>query len=298
MPKNPGGVQWAGQKAVVKLPQHVDSSNAGQIRERLLWIINRGAVVLIADMSATLSCDYSGAEAVMRAYRRATASGTQLRLVVTADAVRRILSVNGLHRLVSMYPTVPAALAAGPNDHQTLAGRRTTAATPDRPGPGQQVPTPADPAERTGELLDSVVKNIFTVALTLQEATELPPDVIVEHITEAVGRLDNIARGIRDHMFAQLAQGCQPGTGQPPGIQARTAQAAGRATALHQRLTQTARAMHAAATETAALLTQRANLVEEPQRIDYPTEIKRWRVIAEKAEQIAERWEEDRHPDS
>ena len=64
-------------------------------------------------MTATVSCDHAGAEAVARAYRRAIASGTQLRLVLTAHIVRRVLGVNGLDRLIPMYPSLEAAVAAG-----------------------------------------------------------------------------------------------------------------------------------------------------------------------------------------
>ena len=104
-------VRWAGKHAVVTLPEDIDLSNAGEIREQLLTVINRGAAVLIADMTATISCDYAGAEAVIRAYRRAVISGTDLRLVVTAQIVRRVLSCNGLDRLVSVYPSLEAAQA-------------------------------------------------------------------------------------------------------------------------------------------------------------------------------------------
>ena len=106
-------MRWMGQQAVVALPEHIDGSNAGQIREELLSVINRGAAALIADMTATLSCDQSGADAVMRAYQRARASGTQLRLVVTAQIVRRVLGLNGLDRLIPVYPSLEAATAAG-----------------------------------------------------------------------------------------------------------------------------------------------------------------------------------------
>jgi anti-sigma B factor antagonist len=106
-------VRWMGRQAVVALPQHIDVSNASQIREELLWVINRGAVTLIADMTGTLSCDHSGADAVMRAYQRALASGTQLRLVVTAPIVRRVLGISGLDRLIPVYPSLEAATAAG-----------------------------------------------------------------------------------------------------------------------------------------------------------------------------------------
>jgi len=64
--------------------EHVDLSTAGSIREELLTLINRGAETLIADMSATVSCDHAGTDTLARVYQRAAASGTELRLVVTA----------------------------------------------------------------------------------------------------------------------------------------------------------------------------------------------------------------------
>lgn len=109
-------VEWTGRQAAVALPEHVDVSNADQIRQELLSVINRGATALIVDMTATISCDHAGAEAVARAYRRAVVSGTQLRLVLTAHVVRRVLGVNGLDRLIPMYPSLEAAVAAGGPD--------------------------------------------------------------------------------------------------------------------------------------------------------------------------------------
>jgi anti-anti-sigma factor len=105
-------VEWTGRVAVVTLPQHVDAANAGQIREELLLVISQGAAALIADMTATASCDHAGADAVVRVYQRATASGVPFRLVVTTQAVRRMLSVNGVDRLVPVYPSLAAAVAA------------------------------------------------------------------------------------------------------------------------------------------------------------------------------------------
>ena len=106
-------MRWTGQLAVVTLPEHIDVSSAAQIREELLSVINRGATELIVDMTPTVSCDHAGADAVARAYQRGVVSGTQLRLVVTAPIVRRILSFSGLDRLISTYPSLEAAIAAG-----------------------------------------------------------------------------------------------------------------------------------------------------------------------------------------
>jgi hypothetical protein len=60
---------------------------------------------------------------------------------------------------------------------------------------------------------------------------------------------------------------------------------------LRQRVAQTARALQFAAADTAALLEERADLLGQPSRIDYPAEIKRWRVFADQARQMAECWE-------
>ena len=107
-------VQWVGQQAVVALPVLMDAANAGQVREELLSVINGGATALVADMTATTSCDHAGADAVERAFRRAVICGTELRLVVTAEHVSRVLSLSGLDHLVPIYPSLAAATAVSP----------------------------------------------------------------------------------------------------------------------------------------------------------------------------------------
>jgi len=101
-----------GGRAVITLPERIDGSNAGPIRTELLSVINGGADELIADLTATISCDHAGADALARAHHQAAVSGTELRLVVTTPAVRRTLSRNGLDRMVSIYPSLAAATVA------------------------------------------------------------------------------------------------------------------------------------------------------------------------------------------
>ena len=105
-------VQWVEGQAVVTLPEHIGASNAGQVRDALLSVINLGATTLIADMTATVSCDHTGADAIVRAWQRTVSSGTELRLVVTAKSVLQALSMRGLDRQVSVYPSLEAAAAA------------------------------------------------------------------------------------------------------------------------------------------------------------------------------------------
>jgi len=131
-PSPPGGtaglkdsypVRWAGRQAVVTLPEHIGAANAGQIREELLAVINRGAEIVIADMITTISCDQAGTDAVVRACQRAVLSGAELRLVVAARTAWRRLSLSGLDGLdgvVSIYPSLAAAVAAGPPDETAV----------------------------------------------------------------------------------------------------------------------------------------------------------------------------------
>ena len=198
MPDNTCPVRWTGRQAVVTLPECIDRSNADQVREQLLLVINRGAVMLIADLTATLSCDYSGADALARACRRAVASGTDLRLVVSADVVRRVLSLSGLDRLISIYPTLQAA-AAGAGCRE-VPGEPAPAATTAMPAPVRAAA--AERAPRAEELLDWAVSSIMTVSMSLQAAAGLPRGQAAARITEGVGRLDDVVREIRQHGFA------------------------------------------------------------------------------------------------
>jgi hypothetical protein len=61
---------------------------------------------------------------------------------------------------------------------------------------------------------------------------------------------------------------------------------------LREQLRQAASAIHAEAADTAVLLEQRGELVT-PWEIDYPTEIKRWRALAEFTEKMTRRSEQN-----
>jgi anti-sigma B factor antagonist len=120
-------VVWVGQVAVVTLPAEIDTTNADQVRESLLGVVNQGAASLVADLSQTTFCDSTGVSALVRTFKRATASGGGMRLVVSSPAVHRVLSITGVDHLMPLYPSVAASLA-----------------TPhDQPGPGRGTPWPA-----------------------------------------------------------------------------------------------------------------------------------------------------------
>jgi anti-anti-sigma factor len=145
---------------VVAFPEHVDMSNAAQIREQLLAVFDRGAVVVIADMSATAWCDYIGVDAVARACQRAAVCRAELRLVVTATAVRRLLAAEGLDRLVPVYSSVEAAITAGEPDD--IAPPIAASRSPARPQDGLENGPGLAPLNETvlRQLIDALADGI------------------------------------------------------------------------------------------------------------------------------------------
>jgi anti-sigma B factor antagonist len=187
-------VEWAGGQAVVALPEHIGISNAGQVREELLSLINRGATTLIADMTATVSCDQAGAEAVLRARTRAAASGTELRLVVTAPVVARVLGLVGLDRTVSVYPSLDAAVAA-----------RLPAAAGPRAGsmPGRGAGNIAAAQQSHLQALDAVIAGLSQAGLSLRAALGQPADPPPERMAEALDELEGVIGEIRAAVSAR-----------------------------------------------------------------------------------------------
>jgi anti-sigma B factor antagonist len=134
---------WVGRVAVVTLPVEVDISNAEQVREDLLSVVTQDASLVIADMTATTFCDSAGVSALVRVARRATVSGSALRLAASAPAVTRVLALTWVDKLIKIYPSLAAALADPGDD--VAAGTADQAAHSVRPGqsdPGGRAPQP------------------------------------------------------------------------------------------------------------------------------------------------------------
>jgi anti-anti-sigma factor len=118
---------------VVTTPNEIDITTADSLREVLLQA-SRGAHPTVAvDMTGTAFCDSAGLHTLLRAHKRAMSEGCELRLVVPAHgAVRRILILTGLDRVMSCFDSLEEAVA------QTPGGNNGSAAseTPFLPVPG------------------------------------------------------------------------------------------------------------------------------------------------------------------
>jgi anti-anti-sigma factor len=67
---------------VVIFPAEIDMANASQIRQRLHAVLDAGAAVVAAGMTAIRFCDSQGIGSVVLAHKRATAGGAELRVVI------------------------------------------------------------------------------------------------------------------------------------------------------------------------------------------------------------------------
>jgi anti-sigma B factor antagonist len=97
---------------VVELPAEIDVTNSEQVYQQLVEVLAPGVDTVVADMTATVFCDSSGISQLVLAHHSAAAHHAQLRLAVPHDHVLEVLKVTGIDRLLAVYPSLEAALAA------------------------------------------------------------------------------------------------------------------------------------------------------------------------------------------
>jgi anti-sigma B factor antagonist len=102
------------EPVIVGLPAEIDIANAAGVGQRLCSAFAPGVTMVIADLTPTVFCDSSGVSQLVLAYHCAAAHHAQLRMVVPHPNVLRVLTVVGLDRMLPVYPTLDAALSAGP----------------------------------------------------------------------------------------------------------------------------------------------------------------------------------------
>lgn len=98
----------------VRLPIEIDMANAKAVGEQLRSAFTPSATMVVADMTSTVFCDSSGISALIMAHHCAQAHDAQLRLAVPSAQVRRVFSITGLDRVLSIYPSRAAALNGEP----------------------------------------------------------------------------------------------------------------------------------------------------------------------------------------
>jgi anti-sigma B factor antagonist len=108
-------VRIADGVTVTELSGELDLASAPGLREQLLRLLRPGTSRLVLDLSRVTFCDASGLAVLVGASHRARTLEGFLRLAAVSPPTARVLRITGLHRHLSIYPTVHAATAA-PDD--------------------------------------------------------------------------------------------------------------------------------------------------------------------------------------
>ncbi|MCW2935132.1 MAG: Anti-anti-sigma regulatory factor (antagonist of anti-sigma factor)-like protein [Actinomycetia bacterium] len=99
-------------RTIVRLRDALDIDAAHELRERLIDVLDRGAGLLVLDLSGVPSCDVVGLAVLIGTQRRARQRGIEVRLAAPSPAVVKVLSSTGLYRSFTICPDDSGALAS------------------------------------------------------------------------------------------------------------------------------------------------------------------------------------------
>jgi anti-sigma B factor antagonist len=106
-------LERSAEPVIVRLPAEIDLVNAEDVGEQLRSAFTRGAAVVIADLTSTVFCDSAGARQFVLSHNYADFHDAQMRFVIPGRTVLRVLTLTGLDQLLSVYPSLAAAVSAG-----------------------------------------------------------------------------------------------------------------------------------------------------------------------------------------
>ena len=97
---------------IVTLPAQINAATAER-REQISAAFTPGVTVVIADLTATACRDCSAIRHLLRAHRKATARGGQVRFAIRPGGpLHRITEFADIHPLLAVYPTLQRAIKA------------------------------------------------------------------------------------------------------------------------------------------------------------------------------------------
>ncbi|MFC5746405.1 anti-sigma factor antagonist [Actinomadura rugatobispora] len=102
-------------RAVVRLRGELDIANGDDLRDRLRAARRSYGDHLILDLTDLRFMDSHGLSIIIDCYKAVSASGGGLVLAAPRPIVRRTLEITGLHRRITVTPTVEEAIAARPD---------------------------------------------------------------------------------------------------------------------------------------------------------------------------------------
>ena len=109
---------------IVTLPAQLDADAAEQAADQITAAFTPGVSVVIADLTAAACCDRSAIRNLLKAHRKATARGRQLRFAIRPGGpLHQITGFADTHPLLAVYPTLQRAIKADDPRHPAIARR-------------------------------------------------------------------------------------------------------------------------------------------------------------------------------
>ena len=102
-------VRQTGDVTVVRLVGELDADDAPAVRALLLQHATSGRG-LVVELSELAFVDSAGLAALVAAHKAARAAGRTVLLAAPSPTVQKVLSITGLHALLTTACSVPAAL--------------------------------------------------------------------------------------------------------------------------------------------------------------------------------------------
>ena len=105
------GQQTCAPSVIVTLPAQLDAAAAEQAADQITAAFTPGVRVVIADLTAAACCDRSAIRNLLKAHRKATVRGRQVRFAIRPGGpLHQITGFAGTHPLLAVYPTLQHAL--------------------------------------------------------------------------------------------------------------------------------------------------------------------------------------------
>jgi anti-sigma B factor antagonist len=100
-----------GAHTVLEVGGEIDVYTAPMLRERLVAIVEAGARSVIVDLSRVEFLDSTGLGVLVGGLRRMRGIGGGFAVVCDEERLLKIFRITGLDQILSMYPSVDAAVA-------------------------------------------------------------------------------------------------------------------------------------------------------------------------------------------
>lgn len=100
------------EHTVMKLQEErLDAHNSGELRDKILGLLEAGGQRLIIDLSGVSFIDSSGLGALLSGYKNANLRSGTFVLVGLQPRVQSMFELTRLHRVFEIFPTLEGALA-------------------------------------------------------------------------------------------------------------------------------------------------------------------------------------------